>query len=282
MKNLLTKLWNEFIYGGHLLALGPVVIILALYAVLNMPISTQLLIVAYSIAYLVYKFDRTWDSTLDSLYVKKSILRYENSTLVLLIIFFSLLLLYLFRENSYQVTTFAFVLLLFGLMYSVFIKNLTKYLIGFKSFFVALSYTAVTYLFTLYNNVDFNLTVLLVFLFFYIRWFINTSFCDCKDREEDRARGLKTLAAYMKGYSFVVLLQVLNIISIVPIAVGIMLNTLPIWSILFISAPIYFAYLVAYTAKMEKSYEKLANIWADGEIFIWLGVVLLGGEIWSF
>ncbi|MBU0647128.1 hypothetical protein KJ809_01775 [Patescibacteria group bacterium] len=86
---ILSAIWKEFIYGGHLLSLGAVSIIFTASILLNIQITWDFFLVVYLWTEAVYLYNRLKELKSDSLnnpkrtiYLKKQA-RYIPSTIIL-------------------------------------------------------------------------------------------------------------------------------------------------------------------------------------------------------
>ena len=278
---ILTAIWNEFIYGGHLISLGPSSIAYIYMRVNNLTVSWQVLIGIYLITYIVHLLDRYIDIQVDSSTDRLEYYGKMKKVLPWILLSATSFLIVLLANNMAMVLFAAF-LILAGASYTVFFKKLTRYILGFKSYYTAAVF-AMTVVFTAFFYRDFSLSPVLIamYFFFFFRWFSNTVFCDLKDIEEDRKDSLKTFASHFKMRSLYVFLYVINIISMIIIIVGVSTRELPVYTLALIAAPVYSFYYLMLSRKKDANYQKLANVWADGESIVWLVAILIGGAIWA-
>jgi len=277
MKKVLKAIWNEFIYGGHLAAIGPVIMVLVTCKFLKLRYPLDLLICVYLITYIAYTLDRYLD-------LKKNkndprlryMAKYQKIfPIILLLSTLAIVTLALHRNffSLFSATIFIFI----SFAYNLAFKKLTKIITGFKSFFVALSYSATIFLIIPFTNTRLTLPILLIFLFFFARVLDNTIFCDIKDKTEDKNDKLKTLPVMLTPSKLNILLITINIFSIIPIIYGCIVKILPLTSLWFIIVIFYFFYYYGLSKKQDADAQKIANFWADGELIVWLLIFI--GEL---
>jgi len=274
-------IWNEFIYGGHLISLGPAAIAYIYMRVNNLPVSWQVLVGIYLITYIVHLVDRYIDIQNDSSSDRSEY--YQKMQKVLPIIFLSsIVILFIALGDNPAMILFAIFLILVGTLYTLFFKKLTRYILGFKSYYTAAVF-AMTVVFTalFYGNVRFTPVLLLTYAFFFLRWFSNTTFCDLKDIDEDRKESLKTFASKFSTRNVYLFFYAIDVLSVAPILIGVSSGYLPKYTLALLVAPIYSFYYLSLSKKPNANYQKLANVWADGESIIWLLAILIGGMIWA-
>ncbi len=280
--NKVTSLvWEEFIYGGHLVALGPTVIAYICLRLSNYAIHWQLILGLYLITFIVHLLDRYIDINDDSSSARFDYFRRMKPLLPYILTASLLVLAYILRDNL-AIAAFALFLVGIGVLYTLFFKKLTRYVVGFKSFYTAAVFASSAIFASFYDNwLVFTPVLTYVYIFFFLRWFSDTVFCDLKDVVEDRKNKLRTFANSMDKDSFYTLLSVINILSIFPIVIGIAKGYLPGYSILLLSAPLYSNYYIGLSRRKGADYQKLANVWADGESIVWMFAVLVGGLVWA-
>lgn len=281
MTRIFKSIWSEFIYGGHLLALGPTIIVFVCLKLLDLPVVFSLLVEVYLITFIVYFFDRYSDLDKESSFVRIQRFNSYKKLVPFILLVISFIVYAIMREKGIIVLLFAFLLLALGFGYSLVFKKATKYIVGFKSFYVALVFSSVSFFVTIYYTYPLNWSILLLFLFFLIRWFANTTFCDIKDRDQDEKTGLKTYAVVLSTQAFYNFLSIINFISITPIIIGIYFGFLPIYAIFLFFVVPYFEYCLILAKKNNYDIQKVTNEWADGEALLWLFLILIGGKLWG-
>lgn len=283
MKKILKTVWDEFVYGGHLLSLGPVIIVLICQQIFKLPVEWKLLLGVYLITFSVHAFDRFHDLKEDTSGTRIKRLNIYKRFIPVMIAVSILALPFLFYQKSTTFLIFTLLVVVIGIGYSIFFKKLTKYITGFKSFYVAATYASITIFFALYYNQPVSQipVFLALFLFIFCRWFSATIFFDKKDREIDKENGLKTIAAVLSPKKFRNLLLTVNILAILPLAYGIIYGLLPTYTIVLFAVPIYGYWYIKMSDNNRIDIHTLCNVFVDGEPFIWGILILLGRMLWG-
>jgi len=199
IKKIVNKIWKEFIFGGHLQCLGMVAIVYISTIITNLDINITIIAIVYLISYPIYVHDRLKGIQLDKLtnpertehynsylYFMPKIIILSVASLIILLIFINNLILFAFSS----------LLIILGLLYPIFFKNVTKKIIAFKNFFVSIFFASTALIpvlfyesFELISEISFLILVFLVF----IKTILMQIFLDTKDIESDRLIGLLTI-----------------------------------------------------------------------------------------
>jgi 4-hydroxybenzoate polyprenyltransferase len=280
IKKFAKFLWNEFVYGGHLLSLGAVSIVFTSAILLDIKITWDCLAIVYLAIYSAYLYNRFEEIEKDFLtntertvHIRKY---YKKIPLIIVCSVATLIGLLLYFGNT-KILFFSIFLLSMGFLYSIFFKKITKKIIGFKNFFVALMWASLILFLAFYYLYDIsNLSLSLLFIFVFLRCFMGTSLYDVKDIEIDKKENLLNLSIILKQKTLFPLLNLINILSLLPILIGIYFNLFP-----FFSITLFFIILIAfYSLKIIKNKEKniayLSEILLGTEKIFWSFFILLG------
>jgi 4-hydroxybenzoate polyprenyltransferase len=262
---------EEFIYGCHLLSLGAAAIIITAAISLNQTIDWIYPFIIYLIAYLSYLYNRYKEINEDILSSpERSYHLKKYHPFVPLIIVSIFLIIFLILLLSNRIFSFIYILFMLsgGMLYTVFLKKITKKITAFKNFFVALEWTLPVVFLPLFYSFRLSYGFLIIIVFIFIRTFIANSFFDIKDLEPDKKNGLLTLPLVLGVKNFFRLLFLLLFASCLLLIVGVYLNFLPYYSLgLILILPYNFFYLInAITKKIPAS--KLYFV-AGGEFVLW-------------
>ena len=284
IEKILKPIWQEFIYGGHIMSLGAASIVYTASLLLNLKITWDFLLIVYLGTDSVCLYNRYKEFQIDFLsnpertkYIEKHIKKIPS-----LIFFFSLIILAILILNKNLLSLiFTVFLLLMGMFYSEFFKKITQKIIGFKDFFVALTGSLLILLLAIYYSIPINLALFLFFVFVFFELFVNVNFFDIKDIETDKQEGLKTLAIVLGQNRLLQLLNIIAILAVLPLIIGVYLRVLPISSLmLFLTIPYTFFYFKQLENKNISPYF-LYNVIVDGEFIFWLFFVLSGNFIFT-
>lgn len=274
------KILREFVYGGHLLSLGASGIGLAIAALYGLPFNWFVLIIPYFSSQVIYTYNhlRELDHDGESNPERVQHLRKQkalgDNTLVIYIL--ALVISLLFTNLS----TIAFVIfvLLGGILYTIaFKKRLARISPVFKTIYVSIFWALSVFLIPLLNQIEITGFFVIMFIFVFLRFVVSTAFFDLKDITSDRIREIKTLATLLGRNKTIYLLLAFNIISLLPLFLGISWGYLPQQSIILGASVIYaLLYLILAGFVGEKSLRYVSYLVVDGEYILWpLGVLLI-------
>ena len=278
-KQIFVIVRDEFVYGGHILSLGSVSIVFTSAILLNISINWVFLIVVYLITYIVYSYNRFREYEEDFLtnYDRtQHLIRYMKyipliiSCLVLIVIG----ILTYFGSQLGLIS--GLLLLLFGLFYSMYFKKITEKIVGFKNFYVSFFWAFLVIFLVFYYSSPFDLSVLLLFIFIFLRWLVNTTFFDIKDIESDKKYNLNTIPVLYGKNKTLNYLHIINIFSLALIVIVVYKN---IFSISFLSLSFFYFYSFYYIQKTKNgsiNVNKLSYVMVDGEYLLWPIVLILG------
>lgn len=276
-RNIFAVVWDEFVYSSHLVALGDILALFSLSIILKVEVSISFFVVVYLSILAINFFNRYEDAGQDVLTnserskTVQKYFKYMPYAMGTLFVSSFLITAYFASFNALIFMMFLFGL---GILYSIFLKNITRNVIGFKNFMTALPYGLLVVFMAIYANYELSLAIILIAVFYFIRIFINTAYFDIKDMDSDKKEGLKTLAVVYGEQRTKKILLFINAISIVPIFAGIYLNVLPLYS-LGILFTVFYALI--YLGKKRISNQSLMyNVVVDGEFIFWLPYLLVG------
>ena len=167
-----------------------------------------------------------------------------------------------------------------GFAYCLIFKQFTKKIVGFKAFFVPASYILLLVIFLCYQAVPLQLSTILLMAFVYLRIFAAEVFYDLKDVEDDKSNNLLTFAVVFNRDHFFSFITVLNIISTLPIIVGVAIGVLSPFVLSLILITIYYSWYVA-MAKKVKDISFFSYVFCEGEYLLWLPLVLVARHFWG-
>lgn len=281
IKNVSKKIWDEFVYGGHFLALGDSVALYVMAVILQVPVTWSFLVVIYLCVFAANLFNRSDESGHDKLtnpvrvdVMNKYVKYFYPIVLSCLVVSIGLILYY----ANFNTLLFAIFIFVISMLYTTLFKKLTKYVVGFKSYIAALFYALMVFLLTFYYSSPVNSAVVLIFVFYYLRIFISNAACDVKDIASDKKRGLKTIAISLGEDGAMKFLNILNVLSGSLIVWGVYTKMLPSFSLALLLTIPYASYYFYLNAKTN-SKEFFTNAVVDGEFLLWLLFLLIGKAI---
>jgi len=284
IEKIVNSIWNEFVYGGHLLSFGAVSIVYTASILLDIRITWDFLLVVYLGTESVYLYNRFKEYKVDFLtnperteHIKKYV---KYIPFIIFLMTFSAIVIVVYF-NKISALTFGLLLLIIGLLYSLFFKKITEKIIAFKSFFISLMWSLLVLFLAIYYSAPINLALFLFSVFVFLRFFVSVSFFDIKDIKTDKQEGLKTLAVVLKQSTLWQFLSIIAILAVLPLIIGVYLRVLPISSLmLFLTIPYTFFYFKQLENKNISPYF-LYNVIVDGEFIFWPFFVLSGNFIFT-
>lgn len=279
-KSIIKSTWNEFVYGGHFLSLGAVSVVFASAILLKIEITTDFLVIVYSITHAAYLYNRYKEFKKDYLtnpertrYFEKRIQKMPLIIFCFIIVFIMTLLYF----GNFAAIVFGLMIFFIGILYSLFFKKITKKIVGFKSFYVAFSWSLLVIFLSIYYSFSFiSLSVFLIFVFIFVKCFVGTSFYDIKDIKSDKKENLLTFAVVFEKKRLTEFLNLINILALIPIIFGVYLKLFPVFSLmLFFTIPITF-YLLKKIEHSKTDIAYLSEISIGLEKISWFFLILLG------
>ncbi|BCX13987.1 MAG: hypothetical protein KatS3mg085_519 [Candidatus Dojkabacteria bacterium] len=238
---------KEFLLAGHIMSLGGALLTLTLLLILEKQVSFSLILSIYLFVQPIFWIDR-YIGFRGDLEANKE--RSDHlSSYFKYIPFISLAYVITFVYVSWfhvsnQNFILGVVLLIMGCLYALVFKKITRYVLGFKNFFVATFYVFFLIYGLIYSNQSiFTIPIALLATFVFIRSLYIQIFFDFKDIKDDAQNKLKTFPVVLGSYKTIKILNVLNFLSIAPILIALFLYQLPLWS-LTISVP-FITYMYA-------------------------------------
>ncbi len=281
--SIISKVFLEFVYGGHLLSIGASAIIFSIIILLKLPFNFLLVLIPYLSSQVVYTYNHFREIEFDtqSNPERASHIKAQSKLTLLLLFAYSGLLVIVVLFTNILTITYVLAVVVSGLLYTEYFKTLTTgRLAGFKNFYTSFFWASTTYLVPLFYNSELDLKFLYLFLFVFFRWIVNSAFFDIKDINSDKERGLKTFAVIFGKSKTIFLLQVVNIISLIPLLLGIGYEKLPINTLALSVFVLYgLCYLLMARNLEGKKLRNFSYIVVDAEYIFWPILVLISNYI---
>jgi len=284
VKKLSKLIWNELIYGGHLISLGGVGIIISSAILLNIKISWDFLLIIYLATYTFLLYNRFKESKTDFItnprrtnYLKK----YYQYIQIIIVCYILLYTLILFFYSNVLAFFFGFFLFLIGVFYTQFLKRITSKIVAFKNIIFSLLAALLPIFLAIYYFHSLNFAIFLVCIFIFLRLFVNTVFLDIKDIGSDEVENLLTLPILLNKKMLFIILYFISILAISPIILGIYLQIFPLFSlVLLFTIPYTFYYLKKIDDK-KINFIFLNYILVDTEFLLWPIFIFAGKLLWK-
>jgi 4-hydroxybenzoate polyprenyltransferase len=275
-----TFIKNEFVYGHHWCSLNASAIALSMMILLGINIRWEFVLIAYLGTQCIYNYNHYKEIDVDSVETSPRvdhIRKYGDVYPLIIKIYGVLYFVFLVIYGNILSILFGIFLLSIGLFYTTNVKNASKKIIGFKSLYTSISWGLLILFTAIYCSYPLTIGVLLFFAFVFIRMMIITTFYDIKDISSDQESGLTTLPMIFKSKnSWLNILHGLNIISLIPIFLGIIFNILPINSLILLPLLFYGFTYIQKAKRNTADINFLSYILADGDYNIWPVLLILG------
>jgi len=237
LRELFFALKNLLIHGGFLPALWGPSLLLASSVLLESHCSPLSCGVSFMLPLTVYAYDYLADLDVDSLtnsdrsefnrrWGKWLLAAYAGALLALLLICMDPVIVALTAA-----------LFIMGIMYAGFFKGLTRYLTGFKNIYLSLIWSSWTTIPAMGGS---HPAQALVFIFMFLKVYVNTAFSDYKDVESDSLKGLKTLPVVF-GENSLMILQLINALGAAILSIGVLTGIIPCIGVVAVILSVYTA-----------------------------------------
>lgn len=272
---------NELIYGGHMAAMVAPAFILSVSLMMSMVPDLHLLAIAYLIPLISYSFDYYKEMNKDILtnperaeYMSRNIKIYPyviGSYILLLVALLALTM-------NINMIVFTAALIISGVVYGKFLKGFTRKIVAFKNIYTALMWALLgSIMIPIYYSVNIDTFFMLMLAFVFLKVILNVMFFDLKDLEGDREEGLKTLPVVLGKSGALKFLNGLNLLAFVPLAIGIWMNIVPMYTIMLGALFFYDRYYLKKAAVVDsKELRSLSYVMADAEFLLWPVLLAIG------
>jgi len=272
-------LWNEFVYGGHWGSLTSSAIALSIMIILNLHIRLDFLVIVYLGTQCIYSYNHYRERDSDSLSDSRRaefLINYHASIRYITIIYGILFILLLIIFHSWTILGFGTLLLGLGILFTYRAKSLSQKIVGFKSIYASFAWSLLVPFTILYVQYPIDISVVLLTIFVFFRFMVDTSFFDIKDIESDKQKNLKTYVLYFGKEKALSILHVINLISFIPLLIGVLFNYLPQFSLSLFFILFYNIYYIERARGRKVDIQSLSYIIVDGEYYYWPLVLLCG------
>ncbi len=280
LKQITTLVFKEFIYGGHFQSFGAAGIAFVACVLLNIEFTWDGFIVVYLMFYPLYLYNRYKELDIDETTNPDRTRHFRNYIKIMPVILWSVIFLVIGMVIFYSnIATlgFSLVLLILGMLYTVFFKKVTRNIIIFKNLYVSAFFSSLVFYPVVYFEQIFTTSLLfkaiILAVFVYLKAFIMQVFLDIKDIESDKKERLLTIPTLLGKYQTIRYLQFFDFgVSIVfPVIFSLVLNTFSGLSWVFaLATPFLF-----YCYKLVKEGNYYGYILRSGEFLSWFFMMLL-------
>lgn len=207
---------KEILLAGHIMALGSVFVAFTAVYISQGNISIPVFASLYFIVQPIYWFDR-WVGYNEDIsgneQRREHMSRYFKVIPGMIGIYALIAILILILYEAWINLYIAIAFLVLGGLYGLVFKKITRYIVGFKNYFVAVFFVLFGIYGLVYAQEPVTIPVLVFLMYVFIRSTLIQVFFDMKDIENDRNVGLRTVPAVIGIERSWNLLSFLNILS---------------------------------------------------------------------
>jgi len=161
-------------------------------------------------------------------------------------------------------------------LYTLFFKRFSKKFIGFKNFYVSLNWSLLIPLLASYYFLPISSSVILVFLFVYLRLLLHEIFSDIKDIDTDKKENLQTFPITFDSLKIFYILNIINLFTSLPLVFGVYFGLLPGYSLILLFSLPYSFYYFKKSMIQKINNEAIYSVISDGEYILWSIFILIG------
>jgi len=283
------RVFNEITYGGHILALDTSALVFTTTLILGFMPTIDLLIAAYLFTFGSYNLNRARESDQDIISsperTKYILGRAKYINIVIILCYIVSLLIALNRSLLFFTALLGPLLLsyLYNIGSKKFVpvmgtSNLKEQFLV-KNIVVSAGWGLVAFLTLIYYGGSVNVTVISIFVFIFLRFFINTIFCDIRDVESDSSVGIRTVPIRLGVYRTKIFLLGVNTFSGIFVLIATLSGLLPPMAHFINLLTIYGYYYLLRSMRSDANMTYLCDFVADGEEVVLVPLAILGWVI---
>lgn len=268
IKTFLSLLWKELIYRGHLTAFGAVSIVLMTTVLLKLRTTWECFAIVFLASEIIYLYNRHKELDRDFLTNPKRtkyLSEHNKYTCLLIFILITVFVGILITTAEIMLLIFGSLVIFLGLLYSIFLKKITKNIIAFKNLLVSFCWATIVIFVSMFCSYYNILPVFLIFAFVWISVFIQEVLLDIRDKKGDKKENLLTLPIIFNKKLLFYILSVLTVSASIFIFYGVYFRLLPIYSIILFFIIPYNLFLFNENISKINSSSEYLEILVDGE-----------------
>ncbi len=282
---VITGMANEFVYGGHMLAVGTGSMAASFAFIMGVTPTFALILMAYLFSYGAYTINRSSEIEQDAVSnPMRTHLMAARKHYLPAIALGSFAIGYAFAAAVNRIFFAALLLpLVLALAYSVGSRKLVPYLgvqklkekLLLKNIVVAFGWSLIPLLVSLYY-LDLNITVLAFGAFVFLRLLSNTIIFDARDVSADSKFGVRTIPiAFGTAFSYRLMLF-LDASAVAYLIGAIWLGLLPAYASILAALPAYSSFYRFLARRPNADMSRICDVIADGEYLLWGPIVYFG------
>lgn len=281
----LAIIYRELILGGHLLALGTASIAGAAALLLDRDPTVALLVMAYLFSFGAYMMNRSAEMDQDlASHPERTTYLARRRRVLPAVVAGSFLLGYALAATV-RLSFFVALLvpLALSLLYSVGSKRLVK-LIGtsklkqkllLKNVTISLGWSLIPVLVGLYFDA-FNLALMLLSPFIFLRLMTNTIVFDVRDEEGDRKNSVRTLPTELGVPAAFRVVGWVDALSAIYLILLLLARLVPSYALTLALLPVYSSVYRGFAMRSNSDLSFICDVVADAEYILWGPLMLLG------
>ncbi len=282
MRKIFEFIFNEILYNGHLQTIGSLSVVIFSSLLFDIQVTWDLLLILYLNFYIIYLYNRYQEINIDYLTNKERtehLLKFKKYIPAVIIILLACLIALLIYFADFSFIIFIAAITVFGFLYTVFFKKLTKHIIIFKNIYVAAFFALLVIYPFIYYDLPFKsmLTYIVpLVIFVFLRAVSMQLILDLKDIKSDQGEGLLTLGVLWGRERALKALMTLSFLvaGLGPLIMVVLLD-FPASAIAMTLLLLFDFYII----DLIKKESPLAYILESGEFIIWPVLILLGDKI---
>lgn len=287
--SIFNKIFNEIIYGGHMPALDTSAMVFTTTLILGFIPTIDLIVAAYLFTFGSYTLNRVRESEGDALSnperTKFILGRTKYVNHVIFLCYVGSLSIAIARSTTFFAALMAPLLLSY--LYNIGSKKFVpvigtstlkeKFLV--KNIVVSAGWGLVVFLTLIYYNGNLSTTVFSVFIFIFLRVFVNTVFCDIRDVKSDSAVGMRTIPIVFGVKKTKYFLLVVNTFSGIFVFFAVLAGFLPPMAHIVNLLTIFGYYYLIRSLRPKADMVYLCDFVAEGEELVSVPLAILGRVI---
>lgn len=258
---------------------GLACIVIMTAVILSIKITWDFVVVIYLLSLAPCLFGRYYDLKEDaetnperSKYLRNKAKKIPYVIILITLIMLSIMIYY----GRYLMIIFAVVLVLASFLYDVFLKKLTRVIIGFKNIYIGCIFTSLIFMMAICYNYKISLAFILVAIYVFIMSVMGAAFCDIKDLEGDKKEELKTYAVVFGPKKLIKYLCASIIAALIPIVFGVYYKIIPSFALMLCLVLPYNIFLFLESKKEKVNADFLYGAAFDSQLIWWLVFILAG------
>lgn len=278
---IVSYMWKELVFGGHLFAMGSVSVILMCAALFLLPVNIEMICISYLLFYIIYLNDYSKGVDVDGITnsVRASYLQSRGSNSILINVSCAILFTLLLYSGDGILIITGISILVLGLMYGKYFKGLTKKIVGFKNFYVAAVWAFMVIFFFMQQSAALSYGAMMLASFVFFRMMNLQIMFDMRDITGDREEGLLTFPVIFGLAKNLKVLKFINLLSAFFMFLCVLSGILPLSALLIIAVAYYAGKCIN---KISFHDGQMCYIFAACEPILWFPLAFMGNLFLHF